>query len=359
MLLLILLAIPLTVAIVGYFLSKGELVWWEGLVQLAVGCALVGLGYWGGKYINTKDTEIYSGWIAKKEHQTTSCCHSYDCNCVPICTTNGEGNVSCSELCDTCYRHPWDEAWMAEDSNGHTVFSDRCNPPGTAEPARWTQIQLNEPTAEERSYVNYIKGAPGRFFKRQDLLEKYRGKLPAYPKVYDIYRIDRFIFAALGEGPDLKRWNQELAELNGRLGAKKEVGIILIVSGEPDPDFADAVSELWLGGKKNDFIVVVGAPRYPTIAWAKVVSWSSRPALHEKVEAALAGKEFDGSQLIATVGQLVEAEFVRTPMNNWKYLMAEIEPPTWCLVVLALLGLLVSAVLQAVFWRNGVRRNRG
>lgn len=359
MVLLMLLAIPLAVAAVGLLVSKGRFNWLEALVQAAVGVALMGGGYMAARYAKTVDTEVWNGKLVKTAG-TQRCCHSYSCNCSTTCSTDMEGHLSCSEDCETCYEHEGDLYWSASTTNGESIFHDGCNPPGTDPPAAWLAMEDGEPTAVERKYINYIKGAPGRFFRRPWLLDRYKGRLPPYPRVHGLYKADRFIMSSIGEAmPDLAGLNRELSRINGDLGKARQVNIIVVVTAE-DSSYAEALSEAWLGGKKNDLIVVVGVHGFPRIGWARVVSWTDARGIKGTIEDRVVGLgDFDGRRLLSVVEHEVSTKFQRRPMRDFRYLIKEIEPPTWALWILVALGLLVSGGLQAWFWvRDPFGRDR-
>jgi hypothetical protein len=283
MMLLILLAIPLVVASAGIALSKGRFNWLEASIQAAVGLALMGGGYMVARYAKTVDTEIWNGRIAAKDAGTQGCCHSYSCNCIPVCSSDSNGNQTCVDVCSTCYEHDHDVYWSASTTNGESVFSDTCNPPGTQAPEAWERIRMGEPTAIEHTYINYIKGLPGKFFRRPWLVERYRSRLPSYPRVRG-YSASRFL-TSLGESlPDSEVLEQGLAELNADLGKARQVNIIVVVVGDESPEYADALAEAWLGGKKNDLIVVVGVPENLRVGWAKVVSWTDARGVRDGIE---------------------------------------------------------------------------
>jgi len=354
MILLILLAIPLIVATVGLIISKGRFNWLEAVIQVAVGLALMGGGYFAARYVKTVDTEIWNGRIATKDHGQHGCCHSYSCNCIPSCSTDSKGNSSCTEICSTCYEHSYDLYWSASTTNNETVFSDRCNSPHTDAPAVWNRIKLGEPTAVEHTYINYIKGVPGKFFSRPWLIDRYKGKLPSYPRVYNLYNANRFMLSAVGESmPDVAKLNRELSQINGNLGRMKQVNIIVVVTAESSSEYAEALSEAWLGGKKNDLIVVVGISSFPKLEWTKVISWTDAKDVKESIEHRIMELgEFDGHKLLSVVEQEIIARFRHKSMSDFRYLLKETEPPKWAFAILIVLGLVVSGGLQVWFWLN-------
>ncbi|HTK04055.1 MAG TPA: hypothetical protein VL500_00565, partial [Candidatus Eisenbacteria bacterium] len=266
MYLFFLLLLPLGLGVAGLALGKGRITWQECLAGEAAMALLITIAYFWALSARTSDKEIWNGTVVSKDKISVNCCHSYSCDCHEVCTGTGKDR-SCHEECDTCYRHGprmtgWDgdRAWRAESSNGEQVYYDGCNPPGASEPARWTAIRIGEPTAVEHEYTNYIKGNPDSIMRRQGAAERFKGRLPSYPRVYDWYRADRFLAVGV-RIPDLGALDARLSEINGDLGAAKQVDIIVVVTDVGDEAYLEALRETWLGGKKNDFVVVIGAPQ--------------------------------------------------------------------------------------------------
>lgn len=199
-----------------------------------------------------------------------------------------------------------------------------------------------------------IKAAPGAFPWKRDLAEQYRAKIPAYPRVRDLYRVPRVL--AMGVTvPDAAALDARLAAINAALGHAKQVNIFLVLTNVGKPEYADALSAAWLGGKKNDLIVVVGLPRGSEIAWVRVISWTKVTAVKEGIERRILRLGmFAGS----TVAEIIESEvrdrFVRRPMADFAYLTASIEPTPTALWTLFAIGLLLALGLQWFFWANDV-----
>lgn len=351
MALLGLLAIPLIVMLVGFFLSKGRITGKEFAVQFGVTVVLVAGGFFIGRWDATQDVEIWNGRIAKKDHGTEHCCHAYRCNCHEVCSGSGK-NRSCHERCSTCYRHFYDKWWNSTTTNDERVFSDSCNSPSTSPPDRWVQIRVGEPTAVEHTYTNYIKAAPGTILRRQGLLEKYKKLIPQYPEVYDHYLVNRFFSVSVNtEGLDWNRLNSGLAEINADLGARKQVNVIVLVVPIDDRGYLHGLEEAWLGGKKNDLVVVVGTPNFPKISWVGVMSWTKmeemKLAIRDRIENL---GTFDGEKILDIIRAEVEGKFVRRPMADFAYLSSSITPSSGVMVFLFILGLVVCGGLQWYFW---------
>lgn len=358
MVLLALLALPLLLGLLGCFLGRGRVTWKEVAIHEAVVVVVIGIGYAIGRSDRKADTEIWNGTISRKWTAPVRCCHSYSCNphvCVRPCLDSDGDLSTCIETCyDTCYHHKADVAYHAVTSNGERVFDDGCNPPENAPPARWAQIVEGEPTAIEHGFENFVKAAPGAFPWKEDLAEKYRAKLPTYPRVHDLYRVARVLATGVTM-QDLGALDRRLAEINGRLGARKQVNILLVLTNVANPEYADALSAAWLGGKKNDLIVVVGLPSGSEIAWVRVVSWTKVTAVKEGIERRILKLgTFKGDEIARVIEGEVAERFVRRPMADFAYLKASIEPTPTALWVLFTIGLLLALGLQWFFWANDV-----
>lgn len=358
MTLLLLLIVPVVIGLIGFLKSGGEVNVKEFLVLEASVVLVIGIGFAIGSWSRTTDVEIWSGVIATKEKHRTGCCHSYPCNCHEVCSGSGE-NRSCSTHCDTCYQHSHDESYEATTSNGESAFSDTCNSPGSPEPPRWSQIVIGEPTAIEHRYANYVKASKDTLFKRDGALDKFAGQIPAYPRVYDWYRADRFIWSGKFNGDlHIQHLREQLAIANGKIGAAKQVDMIVIVTDSPDPAYLEALRQAWIGAKKNDFVVVVGEPEYPKVAWSGVLSWSkseeAKIAVRDRI---LALPEFDGDAIIKITTDEVEAKYVRREMKDFEYLRSSVEPSNAVQIVLFILGTALSIGLTVWFWREDPLEN--
>lgn len=351
MTLLLLLTIPAIIAVAGYFLGKGKITWKEFGVQFGVVVIIMAAGYFLGRCGATRDVEVWNGRVAEKHKGTESCCHSYPCNCREECSGSGK-NKSCSTVCDTCYLHSEDEYWSASSTNRENIYYNGCNSPGSSTPVRWARIVVGEPTAVEHSFTNYIKAAPDSLFTKHGLIERYKKYIPRYPRVYDHYRINRALFVNINE-PKLGQINKRLSKINADLGKRKQVNIILVVVKSADRGMIHGLEEAWLGGKKNDLVLVIGAPKYPSISWVGVMSWTKQEmlklTLRDKIESM---GVFDSKKILSLVEKEVESKFVRRQMSDFKYLSASIEPPFWLLITLFIIGIIVSGVLQIYFWRE-------
>ena len=360
--LFLLLIVPLLIALGGFVasaVSKNRrylITFREFLCIVGVVCAVIVLGYFISRMASTHDNEVWNGRVVKKEQERVSCEHSYTCNCMTICSGSGS-NESCTTVCQTCYEHANDWDWALYTSNDERLEIDRIDRRGSKEPPRFTAAKKGDPTALVRSYTNYVKANPWSILRREGALEKFKSQIPAYPiDVRDYHYVDRFVNIG-GKVPaaELQAWNRDLMEINADLGKKKQVNIVFVVTPTNDSSYIHALEEAWLGGKKNDLVVIFGVTEYPKIDWVRVMSWSRAEELKITLRDILQhdiGSLDKREAIISATKELTERYFVRTRMREFEYLMAGVRPPTWALVMLMIVGTGLSVGLTVYFWRE-------
>jgi len=270
-------------------------------------------------------------------------------------TCSGSGTSrSCSETCDTCYEHLNDWDWNVSSTAGDFTV-DRIDRRGSDEPPRWTRVRINEPVALPHSFINYIKAAPDSLFhKSSGLEEKQLALLPAYPSVYDYQWINRVIPVGLAL-PEAAEWNTQLALTLRKLGPARQVNVIVIVVKTPDQSYVHALEKHWLGGKKNDVVVVLGVAEYPKISWAAVMSWTKEELFKVELrDALIALGHVDNTPVVETIEKHIAKKFVRRQMKEFEYLKDEIDPPAWAIVLAFLLATVGSIGLSLWFRKTDV-----
>lgn len=311
------------------------------MVLPAIGILLV---YQAGVSAKLHDVEIWNGQVTGKEQVWVSCDHSYDCNCRTECDSKGE---NCGQKCDTCYEHSNDWDWRVYTDIGEFNI-DRVDRRGSNEPPRWSKVREGQPVAAERSYINYVKAVPESLFNlaNEHLTHEH---LPEYPEVYDYHHIDRVI--PIGVAVDeLHVWNEELALKLRRLGPEKQANVVIVITAEATPTFADALASHWLGGKKNDITVVIGSPQYPNIEWVRVLAWTDEEIFKVTLrDALLSLGTLDRRAVLDTIEAHTDQYFVRKPMKDFAYLEDEIDPPTWAVVLAFLIATIGNAGITHVF----------
>lgn len=350
---LLLLLIPLVWPFIAKAIWHKTITWPEMGLNVAIVAITVSLVYLAGMYTAMSDVEIMNGQVSGKEKVKVSCSHSYKCRCYTSCSGSGSSK-SCTEHCSTCYDHPYDFDWNVYTTVG-TIEIDRIDRQGTKEPARWTAAQIGQPVARTHSYQNYIKAVPESLFHNKlSLVHKYPGLLPAYPQtVYDYHYTDRVLLAGKNNVPDLDKWNYYLAMALRDLGPAKQANAIIVFVNTADEAYLHALEAHWLGGKKNDVVLVIGTTNYPKIEWVQVMSWTKAELFKVQLrDAILALKTIDRPKVIKILHDNIKDGFVRRPMADFEYLKNEIEPPMWVLIFGFILGIVGSVGLSIWFHRE-------
>lgn len=356
------LTILITLCIVAGVAYTAKRVWpnhiskLEMVILIVVSILLTSAIYFAGAYSQTVDSEIWNGVVTNKHAAKTSCSHSYQCHCrvvtrAPTCTKGGCSGGGSRTECDTCYEHLYDINWVVASDIGSWNI-DRIDRQGLQEPPRFTIVKQGDPVSATHTYTNYIKGAPDSLFHAYaGLMQQYQQLIPTYPlNVYDVYKIDRAIVIGKVQVPQLDKWNYELSVLNGKLGPQKQVNVAIVFVDIADQKFQYALESAWLGGKKNDVIIVFGTTKYPSIDWVGVISWTDKQLFKVQLRDELfAQKQIDMEKTLSIIQQNVSRNYERKHMADFEYLKYEIEPPLWVLILSVVLGSACAVGLAFVF----------
>lgn len=319
------------------------------LVFLSViGPLVVVLGYAIVLVNNRMDTEIWNGQVTKLVREEVPCDHSYQCNC----RTDKDGRTTC----DTCYEHEYDVDWKLENTAGKDIEIERVDRQGIIAPPRWSSTHVGDAVAQAHYFVNYVMGAKDSLFSNtnaQAAFKQFQSQIPDYPDhVYDYYKLKRVLLVGTVPIDDLKlnAWNEQLPLLLRALGPEKQVNVIIILTTVKDPNFANAVRTAWLGGKKNDVVVVVGAEDYPKVSWARVFSWTDNEAFKVELADAIQDKgTLDPVNTTEMIGGFILKDFSRKHMRDFNYLAWESTPSMSACVIIAILSLLATGASVIVF----------
>jgi hypothetical protein len=186
-------------------------------------------------------------------------------------------------------------------------------------------------------------------------LSKYGAQVPKFPEVYGFYKVNPVIGAGV---PVPEGWQEALRETNADFGAKNQVDVTVMLTGNSDPTFAQAVESKWLYGPKNSLNVIVGV-KEDRAEWVRVVTFSKVEALKVRLRDDIQGKALAGLEIPNTVRNLVSANFKRTAMADYEYLARSATPSTGWLVFLYILGVGVSVGLGIYTHMNDVFGDEG
>lgn len=294
------------------------------------------------KFASMHDVEILNGYVESKQRTRVSCEHSYQCNCVTICSGSGK-NRSCSQSCSTCYEHGNDWDWDVKTTVG-SVTINRVDRRGSKEPPRWTAVQINEPASRPHSYINYLKGSKDSLLHvKKETLAQYKDKLFSYPSVHDYFKVKTVINKS-----SLKLTNEEqyIREKLRTMGRAKQVNIVAVFTDE-DKIFYEALLSHWGGVKKNDVVMMFGMSG-TEVEWFKSTSFAdgmNNRELHIKLRQALQDKEYD-FDLFKSAVALIESDFNRIPNSKFEYMVENVKPPTWLVVLNVIINLIITGFIS-------------
>lgn len=336
--------IPMLIPFIARYYFKHDFTIPEMVLSCVAPAVVIAIIYAGGTYSEMADVEVLSGQVTAKERNEVHCRHSYSCNCVTYYTGSGKDRKS-HRKCSTCYRHSYDVDWDIISTLG-TISIDTEDSRGLIEPKRWTIVNVGDPYAKTSSYVNYVKGAKDSLFN----LEKYnKGQLntvPEYPsKIFDLYKINRVVDIGANVN-NLQEINDGISNILRTLGSTKQVNIVMAITNKPR-DFAFVVRDKWLGGKKNDVMIIIGASNYPKIDWVEVFSWSKNQMVNIKLRDDITelGSMSSINVLMGVISDDVNNHFVRKTMKEFEYLDGQIQPSATVIYWALGIGVLLSLVL--------------
>lgn len=364
MILLTLLLIPTLIALFVFLFGQKKVTWQEFLIQMVAQCLILGAAYSIMLWSNTKDLEVWNGRVALKRNEKVHCRHSYSCNCYTYCSGSGSSR-SCHTICQTCYEHSYDMDWYLKTTNSETININTIDRQGLREPPRWTRAQIGDTTALTHSYENYIKASPDSLFRKIGLIEKYKDQLPDYPQnVYDYHYLDRTVLVGINLS-DRALWNKELRELNSNIGKAKEANIVVVITKNKPDEYFYALEQQWIGGKKNDVIVVIDTNDEGMINWTETMAWTDNHIFKINMrDSLLKLKKLDQELILPTIQAIVLKDYVRKPMKDFEYLKQSIVPTKNQYIGLTIFGLLVSLGISWFVFNNDFvtetrRRYRG
>lgn len=304
------------------------------------------------------ETEIINGEITAKKRVHGSYIESYSCNCVTTCRPSGK-TTSCSTHCQTCFRTHYTVDWFAESTIGRINLdrNDWTSPAVYAlpDPDQYKRCEVGQPAAREHDYLNYIKAVPESLFHLNPMLTVYDKFIPHYPRVFDFYRVNRVL--NVGTDIDVTKLNDLLNQKLKKLGPSKQVNVIVILTNIQEPTFKFAIENAWLAGNKNDVIVYLGLDG-KKIVWADATVWVKNTG-NEYAAVLLRDKIkdlgiFDETQISNTVAATIAAEYTRPEMEKFEYLLDQIQPPLWVVILAVLISIGGSLGLTYYFHKNEV-----
>lgn len=359
--------IPLLIIPILYWKFQYQIRWWELLLLIGTPILLTTIAKYTIEYAQVADTEFWGGWAVKAEYyqdwdEMVPCCH-------PKYRTDSKGN-----LVFDGYQHAYDvayhpEYWQVVDSNslivgitkqnykrlvmqfGNEQFIDLhrafYSKDGDKYVATWQgNRETLEPITTKHSYVNKVKVSNSIF--NFPLIDPKRVNPFEYPHI----DADAHQSCILGDaGPQIKEGENNLQYWNAILGTTKECKIFLLCFKNKPMQAAMDQESYWKRGNKNELIVCIGIDDQYDIQWSYVFSWTEIDILKVEVKnLVIDQKHLDLPVLVEKIGPLVQEKWVRKHFRDFNYLT--IDPPTWAIVMVFVLTLIVNVGLSVWVVKN-------
>jgi hypothetical protein len=336
----------------------------QGVIMTVI-CSIL---YITGTYSSLRDVEILNGQVLKKYNKQENCPTYWsdytDGFCSEYITRVVFSHMSCvtvdkNEVCTPVYKtqykyiYQWEKRWyVATSFRTHQI--SRVNKRGDEEPIRWTATKIGDPASITNLYVNYMKVAAHNIINpNKESVTQYVDKVPAYPStIYDYYQSNKIL--TVGSSVDIEEWNKALRKGLTIIGPKKQANIIVIITSIQDPTFRYAVEESWLGGKKNDVIILIGESG-GNISWVDSITLAGNMGnemMAIKMRDSLLQHKTLDIKVIDIVLSTVTKHFDRKAMQDLEYLKEQIEPPAWVIITCYLLSIVLGCGLTFYFIRH-------
>lgn len=328
-----------------------KITWIEMLASFLISGGFVTILYIAGVYSQTHNVEILNGEVTSKERIHDTYLQSYKCNCRT--TRSGKTNTT---TCSTCYRRHYTVSWDCHTNLGNiTIDKKDWTNQGVyllPDPDRYTIIKTGDPVAQEHSYTNYVKAAPDSLFHQIDV-KKHEKLIPIYPdKVYDYYKINRVLTMGVSL-PDQDTWNYELSLMLKTLGPQKQANVVIVFVNTADQSYLHSLEGKWIGGNKNDIIVIIGTSNYPKIDWVGVSSWTDSQLFKVELrDSIIALGSVERRSILNLIEQKTLQLYVRKEMKDFQYLQNQVEPPTWVIVLDLILGICLLIGTSWYFYKH-------
>ena len=317
------------------------------------------------KSSKTSDVEVWNGQITNKERVHDHYLRSYQCNCRTV--TSGSGNnKTTTTTCDTCYEDRWTVTWTAKSTIGDFRIDHLDDSSKsvylTPDPAFYVSIQKGDPCSKLNSYTNYIKAVPESLFRpsSEQVRQKFAGQIPKYPaNIYDYYKINRVIPVGVNM-PNVNEWNREVSMALRTIGNSKQANFVIVVVNTADQDYFYALQDAWVGAKKNDIVVVIGAPEFPAKAsWVGVMAMTDKELFKVQLRDEIMDlPSLTARAVVDTIVSNTNRTYHRKSMKDFQYLDAEIDPPTWVIVGTIILVIFIYGGILFYFYSESNKSRR-
>ena len=201
-----------------------------------------------------------------------------------------------------------------------------------------------EPVTRQRYFENRVKASPSvfSFVKVPTNINVF-----PYPQNNNIFHSDRL----LGDARKLNLLKFD--QLNSFLGGRKKINLIIIGFKDADSMMAEYQRAAWIGGKKNDLVMMYNLnSSTKTVSWTRVFGWSESEVCKRNLESILLKADAfnDEDVLFDKIKTEIIANYTVKDWSKFDYLT--IEPKTSHFVWFFIIMILTQSGLYVYFHYN-------
>lgn len=356
------LLIPILVAFILYKYFKHHTAWWEFFIPFAASLIFIFSAKQLIEYVQVSSDEYWGSFINRVEyyedwneyiHRTCTrscgknCTTTYDCSYVQyhpaeyrIVTTTGE-KVSISEKEYYKLKYIFDNSFFVDmRRNYHTDDGDMYY-------SKWNGDSIKAiPVTTIHTYENRVKVADHSIFHFKEVTEQdiKKYQLKEYPQIHDFYKLQTVIGDSSN---DAIVADKKIQYINGLLGHKKEVAVLVLVFKNQPVEAAIYQKWYWKGANMNEFVICIGIDAERNVDWCMPISWTKNELLKTEVKDFVQSQQKLNLRLIADYTQKqVYAKFKRLDFHQFDYLT--VEPPLWAVILTYVLTIAINFGLS--YW---------
>jgi len=224
------------------------------------------------------------------------------------------------------------------------------------------------PTSNEHKVVNYIKVSKKTILKKGiKRSEKIYNNISKYPSTFNLgygkIQFNRIITDTNSSFKSLKNINTKLNELLSHQGKRLEVNIILYLTNNKSKSFPKYVEKKWITWKKNDVIIFIDAKKNGEINWVKVEAFTKNSLFKIQLRDNIYKiKQWDDKKVYEVIKKQLFVKknapnsFVRTSMEEYRYLINEVEISTTWWFIFIFITLSFNFGISYFVRNNGFRK---
>ena len=201
----------------------------------------------------------------------------------------------------------------------------------------YNRTSLGEYACWWKVYTNPLKKNKRAFFSNE-IWKRYESKMAPHPTVYDYRKVRRIISP---DGVPFKDNNDEINMINSMLN-NTNINFGFIFTRLPH-DYADALRNKWLGGNRNDFVIVCYVDAKNIIDYVDIICWENDMLKIQIRDTILNGK-FNTNQTseLTTIvkDEVLKRRFIVSDFSKFEYLKVHLNG--WHVLLLSFINIIIT-----------------